>query len=64
MYLNINIDYDKIWDNAQVPPQHMSEISETHLYYTNTLLSSKLILLIIFHSFFTYVTLLCGSNAN
>ena len=26
------------WDNAQVPPQPMPEISETHLYYTKVLL--------------------------
>ena len=27
-------------DNAQVPPQSMPEISETHLYYTKVLLPS------------------------
>ena len=26
------------WDNAQVPPQSMPEIPETHLYYTKVLL--------------------------
>ena len=31
-------------DNAQVPPQSMPEISETHLYYTKVLLPPELIL--------------------
>ena len=31
-------------DNAQVPPQPMPKISETHLYYTKVLLPPELIL--------------------
>ena len=30
----------KKWENAQVPPQSMPEISKTHLYYTKDLLPS------------------------
>ena len=51
-----------IRDNAQVPPQPMPEIPETHLYYTKVLLPPELILLIIFNTFSAYVALPCGPN--